>query len=815
MPSGSLERPPGRAQLGAGALGERARAAALGELEPLPERAARLGAAVGAAQRGAEVGERARVLEPRRRAREHVHGLAQAVRGRRAALDQRDGPQRDADPARPLPSAAPARGPRRPSGAPARRLPRRRARARRASASARRAGSHRPRARRGGRTRPGRRVPARVCPGRGGAGRAPRAGSCWPSRAGSRRRRRCSRSARSAASTSPRLDQRLDQQAQRERGPERDVVAGEQLERRPRVGLGLRHVAAPQRAPSRDGTVTNASAGIEARARASASIRSRHVVGEVERVGGEQADDERRRTGRRRRAPARRAAGRRRARARCAPPPRPPTRSPGRARRRGSPAPGARPASSPSRSAWRSSRLRRRGAGLEARLLGVGRELGLEQQRQLAIVGLDDLDRRLDRRDGAVGVPDHGQRVRRAGAPTSRAAPARGSARRPPSRWSTASRRREAQLRGAELEQHLAAGRRRRGLRQRPAEPRDGRGGRSARERVRGHPAQELDPLGVAGRLGLDDLRRDPLLGGAARGEDLGGARVRLRALARSRCPRRRPRARSGARTRAAPPASGSRARPAGRRRGPPPPRRAPARRAASARLAPSPSTATARTSAVAAGGLPGEAQEHRLGHRGGPDALARDPRSPESVEKPCSRASRSSASRKNGLPPVASRQAAANSARHRRAEPALAQRRRRLGAQRPRPQHGRLRRRPPAGPARAWRPPRWRVRGEDGEREAVQARRQVVEESQRLRVGPVEVVDEQRDRALVGEVVEQPVEAVQHRERRCRPRAAPRTRRSGANSGFASAAAPSNRRSRSASEALATTGSSSCRTQP
>ena len=58
------------------------------------------------------------------------------------------------------------------------------------------------------------------------------------------------------------------------------------------------------------------------------------------------------------------------------------------------------------------------------------------------------------------------------------------------------------------------------------------------------------------------------------------------------------------------------------------------------------------------------------------------------------------------------------------------------------------------------------RVEAKHGERETVQARRQVVEESQRLGIGPVEVVDRQRDGALVGEVVEQPVEAVQHRER-------------------------------------------------
>ena len=42
------------------------------------------------------------------------------------------------------------------------------------------------------------------------------------------------------------LDERLDQQAERERHPERDLVQGEQLERGPPVGLGRRHRPASQ-----------------------------------------------------------------------------------------------------------------------------------------------------------------------------------------------------------------------------------------------------------------------------------------------------------------------------------------------------------------------------------------------------------------------------------------------------------------------------------------------------------------------------------------------------------------------------------------
>ena len=61
-------------------------------------------------------------------------------------------------------------------------------------------------------------------------------------------------------------------------------------------------------------------------------------------------------------------------------------------------------------------------------------------------------------------------------------------------------------------------------------------------------------------------------------------------------------------------------------------------------------------------------------------------------------------------------------------------------------------------------------------DRKAVEARSQVVEEPQRLRVGPVEIVDAQGHGALVGQVVQQPIEAVQHRERPARAPARPRS---------------------------------------
>ena len=95
-----------------------------------------------------------------------------------------------------------------------------------------------------------------------------------------------------------------------------------------------------------------------------------------------------------------------------------------------------------------------------------------------------------------------------------------------------AARRAEAQLRGAELEEHVGAGLGRWRLRQRPSEPGDGRGGGAAGERVARHPAQERDPTGVAGRLGLDELGGDPFLRRAACLEDPGATGVGVGELA-------------------------------------------------------------------------------------------------------------------------------------------------------------------------------------------------------------------------------------------------------------------------------------------
>ncbi len=112
------------------------------------------------------------------------------------------------------------------------------------------------------------------------------------------------------------------------------------------------------------------------------------------------------------------------------------------------------------------------------------------------------------------------------------------------------------------------------------------------------------------------------------------------------------------------------------------------------------------------------------------------------------------------------------------RAEPALAQGHGRLGAERARADDAGLGRGGQAGD-RARVPLAGPGGGDDGDGDPVEAGGQVVEETQRLGVGPVEVVDEQRDRALVRDVVEKPVEPVEHGEGAVgrRPRAVVRRR--------------------------------------
>ena len=195
--------------------------------------------------------------------------------------------------------------------------------------------------------------------------------------------------------------------------------------------------------------------------------------------------------------------------------------------------------------------------------------------------------------------------------------------------------------------------------------------GRATRPRRRALPARARPrPPGAGARPGRGRRPAPPRRSGRrsaprrrrARGEDLGGARVRLGAVVRADV-----RVDGFADDRvceleAARPASGSRARPGGRRRVPPLRSEISASRAASARLG---AVAEHRDGAHQRG-------RRRRGLRRGAGAPPGPPRrarcactraaSPESVESFCSHASRRSASRKNGLPPVASRHAAANS---------------------------------------------------------------------------------------------------------------------------------------------------------
>ena len=97
---------------------------------------------------------------------------------------------------------------------------------------------------------------------------------------------------------------------------------------------------------------------------------------------------------------------------------------------------------------------------------------------------------------------------------------------------------------------------------------------------------------------------------------------------------------------------------------------------------------------------------------------------------------------------------------RHGHPQGLLAQPRRRPGAQRSRAEDGCL---GAAGePSQISRDVLSAAGGnENGESEAVDPRGQVVEKSHRFGVGPVDVVDRKRNGTFVGDVVEQPVEAV------------------------------------------------------
>ena len=191
-------------------------------------------------------------------------------------------------------------------------------------------------------------------------------------------------SARSASSAWPVSIRASTRSASANLLPSWMSVPVEQIERRARVGLGLPDVAAAQGDPAAMGEhVTErgqraSGLGVGECLLETICVRCR---ARRWRAGRRRA----RRTGRPRRAPARRAAGRRRGRARGARPLRRPCslaracsnarlaitwRSPGVA---------------PQRLPSLLQPVACTGAGLEAALLSLGRELGLEQQRELAV----------------------------------------------------------------------------------------------------------------------------------------------------------------------------------------------------------------------------------------------------------------------------------------------------------------------------------------------------------------------------------------------------------------------------------------------
>ena len=163
-------------------------------------------------------------------------------------------------------------------------------------------------------------------------------------------------------------------------------MGGQQLERRARVGLGAGAIAPRRNETQPRWTITNACAGIDARGSASREHLLQARVGEVERVRGQQADHEQversghvelllAAAGGR---PARRALDVRR---RLAPD------SLARARSKARLASTRRsPGVAPGQVGVALEPCRHRRAGLEAALLGVGRAVRLEQQRQLAVL---------------------------------------------------------------------------------------------------------------------------------------------------------------------------------------------------------------------------------------------------------------------------------------------------------------------------------------------------------------------------------------------------------------------------------------------
>jgi hypothetical protein len=405
---------------------------------------------------------------------------------------------------------------------------------------------------------------------------------------------------------------------------------------------------------------------------------------------------------------------------------------------------------------------RRRRTGLDARLLGMGQEVRLEDQRQLGVHGLDHLDGRRQRGDGAIGrsgprqpcgeQPDRcGQEVR---------IPERSHS------FGEVLQRLgggDALLGRSELEEHRAPGRLWWRFTQRPTEPGDRCRGRPSRQRIGGHGAQQLHPGRVASRLRRCELGRDPFRGGPAVEEHLGRTGVRLRPLSGSDV---RVDGLTDDRVGEVEGLPGLQDLEGGQQVG--------CSRSALV-IDPREPGGLVGPGAVAehgdgahhgggGRGRPGQTEQDGVGDGGGADATHPDRFPGVRLDVLLDHLVQQRLE-EEGVAPGGGPTGGSEVRRDRSTEAVLVQGRHGVGAERARSQDGRL------GTGRETGHvgddvPRRPGRGEDDQRKTVEPGRQVVEELQRLGIGPLEVVDHHGHRGLVGEVVDQPVEAVQPRVR-------------------------------------------------
>ena len=750
----------GGAQLGLGEVGQRRGARVMGDVERLAQHRARLGAPAGGAHQHPELGQRPRALERDPRALEALDALAQERLALAAARDRSGGAQGHPERALPAEGAReldllpwPAVGP--PRARRARRAPAPRPSARPGSPGT----STRWRGR-SGRRRGCRSGPRSGGPGPGAGARAP--GAARPRSASAPLRRRRSRRAPSpparARPCSAEALTRMAAASLRYSGGAATSGASSSVRASPsapcRSPEAQQQPRALGQAHAEEGGIARRAAlgdaGVERDLRLGVRIgpheRDRRL-GEPRQVG-RLGDDPRARG---ERALGERDAGRRRL-----------VGVDGDERRhRQDLARDVRVVGGAAHGAHARGQARRR-RGVEHPGAGGHR---LEQHaRAAAVVGqprggqVDDLDRLGDLLAAAedVGQDERGAeahvvvagrlRAPRAGGPRPRAG--RRSPRPPRARAGSGRARR------------APAARPGRGAGSWPPTP----GRRGARRRARRRSAAPpstrrrpaRSPAGARPRA-----RRCPRARRAARRR--GGGRACARPAAP---PRGSPRARSGARRPAGAAGRGCSRRPGGRP--PRPPRRRRRRRGrppARARRSPAPPP-------------PGRAARRPAGRRLRRTSIARPTvRAPRASTRgasaavgatPSSRSASTSSRTRKGTPPVVRRQAAAKSGSGARPRPVLDEAPDRAGRERRRAQHARERIGEQEREQRRGGALGLRARGHhERERQLLQPRQQEGQEAQGGRVGPVRVVDGEHERAVAAEVRAQPVEAVQHGERR------------------------------------------------